>query len=68
MYFVEIYRFCTIEERNRGYLSISQIAEKWGISSRGIRILCAEGRIPGVFKMGAYGLFQKMWRNHLTKE
>ena len=37
-----------------GYLSISQTAEKWGISSRRIRILCAEGRIPGAFKMGAY--------------
>lgn len=37
-----------------GYLSISQIAEKWGISQRRIRTLCVEGRIPGAFKMGAY--------------
>ena len=37
-----------------GYQSISQTAEKWGISPRRIRILCAEGRIPGAFKMGAY--------------
>ena len=37
-----------------GYLSISQTAEKWGISQRRIRILCVEGRIPGAFKMGAY--------------
>ena len=37
-----------------GYLSISQIAEKWGISTRRIRTLCTEGRIPGAFKMGAY--------------
>lgn len=37
-----------------GYLSISQIAEKWGISQRRIRTLCAEGRIAGAFKMGAY--------------
>jgi hypothetical protein len=42
------------EERIMGYLSISQTAEKWGISQRRIRILCAEGRIPGAFKMGAY--------------
>ena len=42
------------EERKMGYLSISQTAEKWGISSRRIRILCVEGRIPGAFKMGAY--------------
>ena len=37
-----------------GYLSISQTAEKWGISQRRIRILCVEGRIQGAFKMGAY--------------
>ena len=37
-----------------GYLSISQTAEKWGISQRRIRLLCVEGRIPGAFKMGAY--------------
>ena len=36
------------------YLSISQVAEKWGIKQRRIRALCAEGRIPGAFKMGAY--------------
>ena len=35
-----------------GYLSISQTAEKWGISSRRIRVLCVEGRIPGAFKIG----------------
>ena len=42
------------KERIMGYLSISQTAEKWGISQRRIRILCVEGRIPGAFKMGAY--------------
>lgn len=36
------------------YLSISQTSEKWGLSSRRIRTLCNEGRIPGAFKMGAY--------------
>lgn len=36
------------------YLSISQTAEKWRLSSRRIRTLCNEGRIPGAFKMGAY--------------
>lgn len=35
------------------YLSISQTAEKWNISQRRIRTLCAEGRIPGASKMGA---------------
>lgn len=36
------------------YLSISQMAEKWSISQRRIRMLCTEGRIEGAFKMGAY--------------
>lgn len=37
-----------------GYLSISQTAEKWGISGRRIQRLCAEGRIPGATKIGSY--------------
>ena len=40
------------EERIVGYLSISQTAEKWGISERRIRILCTEGRVKGATKMG----------------
>lgn len=36
------------------YLSISQVAEKWGIKQRRIRTLCEEGRIPGANKMGTY--------------
>lgn len=46
--------FVRKEEEIMGYLSISQTAEKWGISQRRIRTLCVEGRIPGAFKMGAY--------------
>ena len=29
------------------YLSVPQTAERWGISSRRIQILCNEERIPG---------------------
>lgn len=36
------------------YLSISQMAEKWGISGRRIQRLCAEERIPGAVKIGSY--------------
>ena len=39
-----------------GYLSITQISEKWGIKQRRIRTLCAEGRIPGAYKVSAYWL------------
>lgn len=36
------------------YLSIKQTAEKWGISTRRIQILCAEDRISGAIKIGFY--------------
>lgn len=39
---------------NMGYLSISQTAEKWGISGRRIQRLCSEGRIPSATKIGSY--------------
>lgn len=34
------------------YISLSETAEKWGISSRRLRKLCEEGRIPGAGKLG----------------
>ena len=34
------------------YIKVSKAAEKWGISSRRVRVLCAEGKIPGVIRKG----------------
>lgn len=34
------------------YITASQAAKKWNISQRRVQILCAEGRISGVFKLG----------------
>ncbi len=34
------------------YMTASQAAKKWSISQRRVQILCAQGRIPGVFKLG----------------
>ena len=34
------------------YIKVSKAAEKWGISSRRVRLLCAEGKIPGVIRKG----------------
>lgn len=28
------------------FMTVKQAAEKWGVSDRRIRILCAEGKIP----------------------
>lgn len=33
-------------------MTASQAAEKWGVSQRRVQILCFEGRIEGVFKLG----------------
>lgn len=34
------------------YITASEVAERWNISQRRVQVLCAEGRIPGVFKLG----------------
>ena len=34
------------------YIKVSAAAEKWGISSRRVRVLCAEGKIDGVIRRG----------------
>ena len=34
------------------YIKVSKAAEKWGLSARRVRILCAEGKIPGVIRKG----------------
>ncbi len=38
------------------YLTPDQMAERWGISSRLVRRLCAEGRIPGALQSGKFWL------------
>ena len=32
------------------FMTVQQAAEKWGISDRRVRILCAEGKIPGAYR------------------
>lgn len=34
------------------YIKVSQAAEKWGISPRRVRVLCAEGKIKGAVRKG----------------
>ena len=34
------------------FMTVKQASEKWGISDRRIRVLCAEGKIPGVYQNG----------------
>lgn len=35
-----------------GYITASEAAKKWSISQRRVQILCSDGRIDGVFKLG----------------
>jgi len=34
------------------YMNVSDAARKWGISTRRVHTLCAEGRIEGVTRLG----------------
>ena len=34
------------------YLSVSQVAKRWGVSERSVRSYCAQGRVPGAFLTG----------------
>ena len=34
------------------FMTVKQAAEKWGLSDRRVRILCADGKIPGAFQEG----------------
>ena len=34
------------------YLSVTEAAERWGISARSVRNYCAQGRVPGAFLVG----------------
>lgn len=35
-----------------GYLTIKEVADKWGISTRRVQKMCSEGMIEGVTKFG----------------
>jgi len=35
------------------YLSIKETANKWGLSARRVQVLCAQGRIDGVIRIGS---------------
>ena len=35
-----------------GYLTIKEVADKWGITRRRVQTLCSQGRIKGATKFG----------------
>lgn len=34
------------------FMTVKEASEKWGLSDRRVRILCAEGKIPGAYQQG----------------
>jgi hypothetical protein len=36
----------------KGYLTVSQTAEKWDVTVRQVQVLCKQGRIEGAERMG----------------
>jgi hypothetical protein len=34
------------------YVKVSEMAKRWGLSSRRVRVLCAEGKVEGVIRKG----------------
>ena len=50
------------------YLSITQTAERWGISTRRIQILCGEGRVPGAIRIGSRGRRETSGRKNQERQ
>lgn len=45
--------FCFLRGKGmENYITLTEAAEKWDLSTRRVRKLCEEGRIPGVVRFG----------------
>lgn len=57
MYIQETYK-CPWDKNKRvefminGYLTVKEVAKKWGVSPKWVQVLCVEGRIEGAAKLG----------------
>ena len=38
--------------QHHGYLTVKEVAKKWGVSPKWVQVLCVEGRIEGAAKLG----------------
>lgn len=52
MYALFLYANAIREDVIMEYMNVSEAAHKWGISTRRVHTLCAEGRIEGVTRLG----------------
>ena len=51
----------------KGYLSIREAAEKWGVSERRVQQYCLNGRIPGAELLPTPGLSLTLQQNLPTR-
>lgn len=48
--------FCRLKGGSRmEYLTVKEVGEKWGISSRMVNVYCSSERIPGAIKKETFG-------------
>lgn len=43
---------CFYRRTRMEYLTVKEMGDKWGISSRMVNVYCSKGRIPGAIKKG----------------
>lgn len=44
--------FAMANRRNMNYITVKEAAEKWGVSTRRVQVLCSGGRIKGAYRFG----------------
>jgi len=49
-----------------GYVTVQEIAKKWGVSSRTVQHMCVQGKIKGVAKFGRSWAIPQDAPNQLT--
>ena len=42
-----------------GYITVQEAAEKWGVTSRQVQILCKTNRIPGATRLSRIWIIQE---------
>lgn len=57
------YTFLEREVYDILYMTVREASEKWRISDRRVRVLCSEGKIPGVIHEGRSGRYLQIQRS-----
>lgn len=52
MYYIRMLFLIRDKQMNDEFLTIKEVAEKWGVTPRRVQRMCADGKIPGAKKFG----------------